>query len=134
MTHKWSEIRRNQSPEREARLRARIEREAARLPLAELRNARMMTQTRMAELLKVNQGAISKLEKRSDMYLSTLRSYLEAMGGSLEIRAVFQDGEVMIEGLSEERSGPRTSGQPRKTAGKPKDTDGWRGSRRSICA
>jgi len=78
-----------------------------RLPLAEVRKARLMTQNRLAELLQVNQGAISKMEKRSDMYLSTLRSYVEAMGGHLDIRAVFPDGEVVLEHLSdvkEERS------------------------------
>jgi len=56
-----------------------------------------MTQARMAELLEMDQGSISKLEKRTDMYLSTLRSYVEAMGGTLDIRAVFPDGEVKID-------------------------------------
>ena len=45
----------------------------------------------------MDQGSISKLEKRTDMYLSTLRSYVEAMGGTLDIRAVFPDGEVKID-------------------------------------
>lgn len=59
--------------------------------------ARQMTQTRLAELLEMDQGNISKLEQRTDMYLSTLRSYVEAMGGALEIRAVFPDGDVKID-------------------------------------
>jgi hypothetical protein len=42
-----------------------------------------MTQTRLAEVLERDQGNISKLEKRTDMYLSTMRSYVEAMGGAL---------------------------------------------------
>lgn len=66
------------------------------MPLHQLRNAREMTQTRLAQILHVPQGSISKLEKRTDMYLSTLRSYVEAMGGTLEVRAVFPDGEVRI--------------------------------------
>jgi predicted transcriptional regulator len=66
----------------------------------QLRNARAMTQTRLAEVLSVDQGRISKLEKRTDMYLSTLRSYVEAMGGSLEIRAVFPEGAVKIDLLN----------------------------------
>ena len=70
------------------------------MPLHQLRNARQMTQTRLAEVLEMDQGNISKLEKRTDMYLSTLRSYVEAMGGSLEIRAVFPDGEVRIDLLN----------------------------------
>jgi hypothetical protein len=46
--------------------------------------------------LKVDQGSISKLERRTDMYIGTLRRYIEAMGGSLQIRAVFPDGEVQL--------------------------------------
>jgi Fe-S cluster biogenesis protein NfuA len=48
----------------------------------------------------MDQGNISKLEQRTDMYLSTLRSYVEAMGGALEIRAVFPDGDVKIDLLN----------------------------------
>jgi len=102
MVNKWRDVRRAQTPEREARVKGKIEREIAKLPLAELRKARLMTQARLSELLNVNQGAISKMERRSDMYLSTLRSYVEAMGGRLDIRAVFPDGEVVLEHLSDE--------------------------------
>jgi DNA-binding XRE family transcriptional regulator len=86
----------------EARLRAAVKAKEfiAAMPLQQLRNAREMTQTRLAEVLEMDQGNISKLEKRTDMYLSTLRSYVEAMGGSLEIRAVFPDGEVKIDLLN----------------------------------
>jgi DNA-binding XRE family transcriptional regulator len=101
MATRWKDLRRTQSAEREARVKKRVEQEMARLPLAELRRARAMTQARLAELLEVNQGAISKMEKRSDMYLSTLRSYLEAMGGALDIRAVFPEGEIVLEHLGE---------------------------------
>lgn len=73
----------------------------------------MLTQTRLAELLKINQGAISKLEKRSDMYLSTLRSYVEAMGGHLDVRAVFPTGEVVLDHLQD--AGPKT-GRPRRAS------------------
>jgi transcriptional regulator with XRE-family HTH domain len=73
----------------------------AKLPLGALRRARSMTQVRLAELLQVNQGAVSKMEKRTDMYLSTLRRYIEAMGGSLDIRAVFPDGEIVLEPIAE---------------------------------
>lgn len=72
-----------------------------RLPLAAKRKARMMTQDRLAKLLCVNQRAVSKIEKRSDMYLSTLRSYVEAMGGNLDVRAAFPDGEVVLEHLAD---------------------------------
>jgi hypothetical protein len=48
----------------------------------------------------MDQGNISKLEQRTDTYLSTLRSYIEAMGGSLEMRAFFPDGDVKIDLLN----------------------------------
>jgi DNA-binding XRE family transcriptional regulator len=101
MANKWKDVRRTLSPEREVRIQSNVEKEVSRLPLAEVRKARLMTQNRLAELLQVNQGAISKMEKRSDMYLSTLRSYVEAMGGRLDIRAVFPEGEVVLEHLSD---------------------------------
>ena len=103
MAKNWKEVRRTLSPESEARIQSKVEAEIGRLPLAELRKARMLTQDRIAELLHVNQGAVSKLEKRSDMYLSTLRSYVEAMGGHLDVRAVFPNGEVVLEHLIDKR-------------------------------
>jgi len=89
MANKWKDIRRTLSPAHEAGSRGKVDKEIGRLPLAEVRKARLMTQNRLAELLQVNQGAISKMEKRSDMYLSTLRSYVEAMGGSLIFEQCF---------------------------------------------
>jgi transcriptional regulator with XRE-family HTH domain len=71
--------------------------EINKLPLAQVRKARAMTQERLAEILQVNQAAVSKLEQRADMYMSTLRSYIEAMGGSLEIHAVFPEGEMLLD-------------------------------------
>jgi len=100
MAHKWSELEAKMGPERVAASRARAKKIIEEMPLTQLRNAREMTQTRLAEVLSVDQGRISKLEKRTDMYLSTLRSYIEAMGGSLEIRAVFPDGDVKIDLLN----------------------------------
>jgi len=107
MARKWRDFRKTLSPEAEARIKEWVAAEIAKMPIAEVRQARQMTQVRLAEVLGVNQGAISKLEKRSDMYLSTLRSYIEAMGGQLEIRAVFPDGDIMIEQFGEiGREGP----------------------------
>ena len=100
MAHKWSELEAKMGPERVAAARARAKKVIEEMPLYQLRNAREMTQTRLAEVLEMDQGNISKLEKRTDMYLSTLRSYIEAMGGALEIRAVFPDGDVKIDLLN----------------------------------
>lgn len=57
--------------------------------LQEIRKARRRSQTKVAKALHVNQAAVSKIESRTDMYVSTLRSYIEAMGGKLEITAQF---------------------------------------------
>ena len=66
------------------------------MPLYELRQARSLSQEQMARELRIGQANISKLERRADMYISTLRSYLEAMGGELEINAKFPHGTVKI--------------------------------------
>lgn len=109
MTHAWKDVRGNFSPEREARIRKRVEDNLRSMKLDQLREARNLTQTNLAQVLKVNQGAVSKMERRADMYISTLRSYVKAMGAELQIRAVFPDGEVLIEqfeDLAEGRDDP----------------------------
>lgn len=72
------------------------------MPLDELREARKLTQVTLAKTLNVNQAAVSKLERRADMYVSTLRSYVEAMGGHLEILASFPEGQVRISQFEQE--------------------------------
>lgn len=64
---------------------------AEELTLRELREVRERSQVELGERLGIKQAAVSKLERRADMYLSTLRSFIEAMGGSLEIVARFPD-------------------------------------------
>ena len=71
------------------------------MPLHELRRARELTQRDMAKLLKVNQPAVSKMEQRADVYVSSLRSYIEAVGGKLKIVAEFPEGEIAITNFSE---------------------------------
>jgi transcriptional regulator with XRE-family HTH domain len=70
----------------------RVRDELQRMALDELRNAKRLTQADMAEMLDVPQSSISRIERRADMYLSTLRNYVHAMGGVLQIQAVFPDG------------------------------------------
>ncbi len=101
---KWSDLMDKMSPEDRAEIKARSAQLLAELPLEQLRSARNLTQTNLAQVLGVNQSAVSKIEKRADMYLSTLRSYVEAMGGRLEIQAVFPEGAVLVENLSSERA------------------------------
>jgi DNA-binding transcriptional regulator YiaG len=66
------------------------------MALDELRQARDMTQVHLAKILRVNQAAVSKLERRADMYVSTLHDFVKAMGGELKITAKFPEGTVEI--------------------------------------
>jgi DNA-directed RNA polymerase specialized sigma subunit len=84
------------SREAQARAHAKARELLKEMPLAELRHAKDLTQTRLAELLETTQSEVSRIESRSDMYVSTLRSYIEAMGGRLEIVARFPDGAIEI--------------------------------------
>ncbi|HEJ5435837.1 TPA: XRE family transcriptional regulator, partial [Pseudomonas aeruginosa] len=67
----------------------------------ELRKAQELSQETLAKALNINQAAVSKMERRTDMYISTLRNYIRAMGGELEIIATFPDGQVKIENFSD---------------------------------
>ena len=74
----------------------RVRDELRRMALDELRSAKQLTQADMAEILNVPQSSISRIERRADMYLSTLRNYIHAMGGFLQIQAVFPDGGAVV--------------------------------------
>jgi transcriptional regulator with XRE-family HTH domain len=67
------------------------------MPLAELRQTRKFTQQQIAKTLKINQASVSKMESQSDMYLSTIRKYIEALGGELEIVAKFPEERIKVE-------------------------------------
>jgi transcriptional regulator with XRE-family HTH domain len=83
----------------EARATALI---AEEMTLRELRQARKLTQVRMAKALGITQDSVSRLEKRSDLLLSTLRKTVEAMGGNLSLVAEFPDRPpVLLSGISE---------------------------------
>ena len=76
---------------------------AEEMTLRELRKARQLTQVRMAEQLGITQDSVSRLEKRSDLLLSTLRKTVEAMGGKLSLVAEFPDcAPVVLSGLAED--------------------------------
>src|SRR5262245_1695557 len=95
-TRKFRELVQAMPPERRQKIANRIRQSLASMPLEEVRKARQMTQAKLAEVLGVNQGEISKIEHRTDIYISTLAGYVEALGGKLEIRAVFPDREMRI--------------------------------------
>ena len=81
---------------RKARITQKTEQLKAEMALSELREAFSLTQSELASKLNVKQPAISRLEQRSDMYISHLREVIEAMGGELEITARFNGSEVKI--------------------------------------
>lgn len=99
------------SPER----RRKVEAETARLiaeemSLQELRRAMDLTQKRLARKLKIGQEGVSRLEKRSDLLISTLRGYIEATGGRLELMASFPGRPaVSLQGFGSESSATRRS-------------------------
>jgi transcriptional regulator with XRE-family HTH domain len=109
---KWSEIRdreyaTDEDRDRLAAARAELDAELAlhARTLGELRRARALTQTQLARSLAVSQAQVSRIESQADVYLSTLRSYVEAMGGELALRVTFEDGawaEVTLGELFEE--------------------------------
>jgi len=106
MARKFHELRQAMSPDAQARAHGKAIALKAQLPLAELRQARHYSQEQLAAEMSVQQPAVAKLEKKTDMYISTLRRFIEAMGGQLEIRAHFPDGDVTInqfEELAEKR-------------------------------
>jgi len=92
MARNYKELQAKMDPASVADNRRRVREELHRMALEDLRNARQATQSDLAELLDAPQSSISRIEQRADMYLSTLRSYVHAMGGVLQIQAVFPDG------------------------------------------
>jgi transcriptional regulator with XRE-family HTH domain len=97
----FSDLTRKFSPKRKARVAARVAELKAEMALAELRQARRRSQEELARALHVNQPAVAKLEKRTNMYVSNLRRYVEALGGELQITAKFPEGEVVIGNFSD---------------------------------
>ncbi len=97
--------------------RKKVEARAAQLiaeemTLRELRHARKLTQVRIAKRLGITQDSVSRLEKRSDLLLSTLRKTVKAMGGNLSLVAEFPDrGPVVLSGIAQDKAGAKTGGR-----------------------
>ncbi len=96
MAKKFADLVAKLPPERRARAQERARQMLAEMALQELRRARELSQVQLAELLGEKQPNISQLEQRTDMYVSTLRRYIEALGGELDIIARFPEGAVRI--------------------------------------
>ena len=95
------------APARRERVEDRVQGLLVEMALRELRQSRQLTQCQLADSLEVNQAAISKMEGQSDMYLSTLRRLVAAMGGTLKLVAQFPDQEVVINQFDSEERPPR---------------------------
>lgn len=105
--------------------RDRIEKRAAELiaeeiNLRELRRLRKLTQTRLSKKLKIGQEGVSRIEKRTDLYLSTLRGYVEAVGGTLSLIVEFPDRSVVkLAGFGENSSRVKNKNRVQKMPTKP---------------
>ena len=87
---------RTMTVEQRARAASRAKALLTEMSLAQLRKARELSQLDMAAKLKTTQSSISRLEHQADMYLSTLREYVEASGGHLDLIARYRDTEIRV--------------------------------------
>lgn len=99
--HSFEELRARMSPKARAKAEAEALRLRKEMDLADVRRALRLSQEEIAQTLHVGQAAVAKIEKRTDMYVSTLRRFIEAMGGELEIVARFPGNAVRIRNFAE---------------------------------
>ena len=97
MTRNFNELFVTMKPAAQERVKARSSELLQAMALADLRRAQTQTQQQLAETLNVNQAWISRVERQTDMYLSTLRGYIEALGGELELTARFNNSVVRLD-------------------------------------
>lgn len=96
MAKPFHELRMRMSPERQAQAKARTDEMLAELALQDLCRALNLTREQLMETMQTNQSTVSKTEHQSDIYVSTLRKYVSAMGGHLKLVASFPDREAVI--------------------------------------
>ena len=94
-------LRAGMTPAQKKTLALKTEALRADMTLAELRQARRLTQQTLSGTLQVGQAAVAKMEKRTDMYVGNLRRFVEAMGGELDVVARFPEGSVKITNFAE---------------------------------
>lgn len=99
--HSFAELRARMSPEARRTAEAEAVRLDEEMDLAEVRRALKLSQEEIGQTLQIGQGSVAKIEKRADMYVSTLRRFIKAMGGELEIVARFPDHSVKIKNFSD---------------------------------
>lgn len=109
MAKRFRDLLKKMPQDRRAKIDERKHEILVEITLKELRQAFELTQKQLAETLKINQAAVSKMESQSDMYISTLRRFLEAMGATLKVVAEFPDHEVVIKQFSEDEAPEKVS-------------------------
>ena len=97
----FAELRARMSPEAKAKAEAEAQHLGEEMDLAEVRRALKLSKEEIGQALQIKQGSVAKIEKRADMYVSTLRRFIEAMGGELEIIARFPDHAVKIRNFAD---------------------------------
>jgi len=100
MATNWKDLKHKATSEMRTDLQREAHAELERIGFHKLRQARQQTQVAVAERLNIGQGAVSRIEKQSDFLLSTLREYVGALGGKLELRVVFPDANFELEALA----------------------------------
>jgi DNA-binding XRE family transcriptional regulator len=109
MTRNVKELRAKISPERRARIAHKTRTLRNEMALNEMREAVSLTQESLVDTLGVKHSSIPKMERRSDMYLTTLRKIIRAMAGELDIIAIMPDGPVRITQFNQPRADKKSA-------------------------
>ena len=99
--HSFNKLKNSMSAESQKQVQKKLTKLRQEMALAEVRKAMSLTQEDLAGMLHIKQAALARLENRTDMYISSLRKYIIALGGELDIVARFPDGEVHIQKLND---------------------------------
>lgn len=108
--HKFETLTGKLPVKRRARIEAEKKRLRGELELHELRSARKLNQVELAAILRVEQPAIARIERRRDMLVSKLKGLVSGMGGELRLVAHFPDGDVVITNFAAGRLGSNVAG------------------------
>ncbi|MDK9706407.1 MAG: helix-turn-helix domain-containing protein [Desulforhopalus sp.] len=106
MTQSFNMLKERLPAESKNKIEERLNVALQEMLLAELRQAGKFTQRQLAKSLKIKQASVSRMESQTDMYLSTIRKYIEAMGGEFEIVAKFPEGSIRVGKFKELNTSP----------------------------
>lgn len=101
--HSFNTLKKSMSSKAKENIERKLVELRQKMALAEVRKAMLLTQADLATLLSIKQAALARLENRTDMYISSLRKYITALGGELDIVARFPEGDVHIQKLNDFR-------------------------------